>query len=141
MNFTPRFFISWLVGAIVMFLAFYLWHGVFLNDFHRINFSLALFLPLSALAYLIISFGLYGLYEVKPLSRIEAPFLRGLIAGTVLGLVLFILATVMGISFTKMASIKHLLLDCAWQVIEQCIGGVVIALGKVFVYDPIEEQF
>jgi hypothetical protein len=39
-----------------MYVAFYFWHGVFLNDLNRITFSKVLFLGLAALVYLVISF-------------------------------------------------------------------------------------
>jgi hypothetical protein len=63
MLYSFRFYVSWIVAAVLMYVAFYFWHGVFLNDLNRISFSKALFLSLAALGYLVISFILYITYE------------------------------------------------------------------------------
>ena len=43
MNLGIRFFISWILTALVMFTLFYYWHGVILNDFKRLNFPLTVY--------------------------------------------------------------------------------------------------
>lgn len=124
-----------------MYGAFYLWHGVFLNDLARISFSKTLFLVLAALVYLIISIVLYKLFESEFLSsKIQHPVSKGLLSGLMLGFVLFAVVTVLGISFTKSTSIEYIALDFVWQIFEQALGGVIIGLGKVFIFDPIPEM-
>lgn len=138
---TVRFYISWIVSAIIMYGAFYLWHGVFLNDLTRISFSKTLFLVLAALVYLIISIVLYKLFESEFLSnKIQNPVSKGLISGLILGFVLFAVVTVLGISFTKSISIEYIALDFVWQIFEQALGGVIVGLGKVFIFNPISEM-
>ncbi|MES2568043.1 MAG: hypothetical protein V4565_14305 [Bacteroidota bacterium] len=121
-------------------MAFYFWHGVFLNDLNRISFSKALFLGLAALVYLVISFILYRTYESKLLAKyITQPVLRGVVSGAFLGFFLFAIVTVLGISLTKDVNITYILADCGWQLVEQVIGGVVIGLCKVIIFEPIPE--
>jgi hypothetical protein len=123
-----------------MYVAFYFWHGVFLNDLNRISFSKVLFLSLAALVYLVISFLLYRTYESKLLSKyISHAILRGVVSGFMIGFVLFALVTVLGISFTKNINFTYIIADCAWQIAEQVIGGVIIGLGKLIIFEPIPE--
>lgn len=141
MQYSARFFISWIVSAVIMYVAFYVWHGVFLNDLNRITFSKTLFLVLAALVYLVISFVLYKTFESKILTKyIGSPMLKGVISGFGLGFVLFSIVTVLGISFTKNINLTYILADCVWQIIEQCLGGVIIALGKILIFEPIPEM-
>ena len=141
MKYSFRFFISWLSSAIAMYSAFYVWHGLFLNDLDRISFSKPIFLILAALVYLVISFILYKIYESAFLTKkIHPPLLRGLISGFVFGFCLFAFVTVLGISFTKNISMTYILADFGWQISEQVIGGLIIGLGKLIIYEPVHES-
>ena len=60
-----RFFLSWILSAVSMFILFYLWHGVFLNDFKRIQFPLTWFVTFAAFSYLIIAAGMYFFFESR----------------------------------------------------------------------------
>jgi hypothetical protein len=51
-----RFFVAWILGALLMHSAFYLWHGVISTDFYRVQYPKGIFLGLAAVVYLIISF-------------------------------------------------------------------------------------
>ncbi len=139
MQYSLRFFISWIVAAIVMYAAFYTWHGIFLNDLDNINFPKAVFMGLAALVYLVISYIMYRAYSSKLLSRISSYFLKGILVGAVLGFVLFAVVTVLGISFTKHITLTYLLADCAWQVIEQCFGGIIICVCQFLIFEPRPE--
>lgn len=140
MLYSFRFYLSWIISAVLMYVAFYFWHGVFLNDLNRISFSKGLFLGLAALVYLVISFILYRTYESKLLAKyITQPILRGVVSGIFLGFILFALVTVLGISFTKDVNLTYIFADCVWQLVEQVIGGLVIGLCKVIIFEPIPE--
>ena len=56
-----------------------------------------------------------------------------------IGFILFALVTVLGISFTKNVNFTYIIADCAWQIAEQVIGGVIIGLGKLTIFEPIPE--
>lgn len=138
---TVRFYVSWLMSAIIMYGAFYVWHGIFLNDLNRITFSKTFFLILAAFVYFIVSLVLYKLFESNFLDKhIQHPVLKGLVCGIILGFFLFALVTVLGISFTKNITMEYILLDLVWQISEQALGGVIIGLGKVLIFDPIPEM-
>lgn len=137
MNYTVRFYISWIIAAIVMYSAFYTWHGIFLNDLSRITVSKPLFLFLAALVYLAISFVVYRTFESKTLSsKIHSPLLKGLVSGICIGFIMFAVVFVLGVSFTKTMSLTYLIADFSWQIIEQILGGVIIGFGKMFIFEP-----
>lgn len=124
-----------------MFSAFYLWHGVLSTDFYRIQYPKGVFLGLAAVVYLIISFVLYKVYELKFWKKITSNFfLKGLFSGVILGFILFAFTLVLGVGFSGSYSIKILAVDCLWQLIEQTIGGMVIALVHLFVFVPHLEE-
>src|SRR4051794_35027047 len=88
------FFVSWISSALVMFVLFYVWHGIFLNDFKRIQFPLAWFEAFAALTYLIFGAVIYFLYESELMKRIRNFFVRGIICGVIAGFSLFMIATI-----------------------------------------------
>lgn len=135
MNFNLRFFISWIICALVMFSLFYFWHGVFLNDFKRIQFPIGLFVSFAAITYLIISFGIYILFESSLMKRFKNIFLKGLLLGALSGFTIFIIATIIHISLAKNLNSQHLLMNCSWQIAEQTIGAFVVVLFKVIIRD------
>ncbi len=137
MRYTSRFYISWLVSAILMYAGFVVWHGLFLNDLSHITFSKPLFFILTALVYLVISYVLYRTYEARIFDRFfYSSVLRGITAGFIIGFILFALIAVLGISFTKHINTTYLLADCMWQIAEQILGGLVIGFGKLFLFEP-----
>lgn len=140
MQYSHRFYISWLASALLMYVAFYVWHGLFLTDLSQIRFSKSLFLILVGLVYLVISFVLYRIYELKVFDKyFSNALLRGVTAGFILGFILFAIVAVLGISFTKHINSTYLIADCLWQIAEQIIGGVIIGLGKILIFEPHPE--
>lgn len=139
MQYSVRFFVSWIVAAVVMYSAFYVWHGLFLNDFNSLSISKPVFFGLSALVYLAVSYVLYRAYSSKLTAKISSNFLRGLLVGAALGFVLFAVITVLGISFTKNVTFTYLVADCAWQMVEQCLGGLVMCVCQFLIFEPSPE--
>lgn len=136
MQYSSRFYISWLASAILMYVSFVVWHGFFLNDLSYITFSKPLFFSLAGFVYLVISYVLYRIYEAKIFDRyFYSAVLRGVTAGFIIGVILFAIIAVLGISFTKHVNTTYLLADCLWQIAEQTLGGVVIGFGKLFLFE------
>jgi len=135
-----RFYLSWIFSAIVMFSLFYGWHGIFLNDFKRIQFPLTWFVTFAAFTYLLFGAGIYFLYESHLMKRFRNFLVRGLICGAIAGFSLFMIATIVNISLTRHLSIQHLAMDCIWQMTEQMVGGMVIVLFKVVIHEPQTEH-
>ena len=140
MHYSLRFFISWIVSATAMYIAFYVWHGMVLNDFKQIEFSMPLFYLMTAAAYLIISFLLYRVFEARIMQFFDNVILRGIISAALVGISLFTVMTVLHIQFTKNVTSTYLMVDLCWQVAEQCLGALFLVLCKHFIYDaPAEE--
>lgn len=135
-----RFFASWILSALTMFILFYVWHGVFLNDFKRIQFPLAWFVTFAAFTYLIFGAGIYFLFESQIMKWFENPFLRAVVCGVIAGFSLFMIATIVNISLTKHLSKQHLLVDCIWQMTEQCMGALTVVAMKYLIREPIPEE-
>jgi hypothetical protein len=135
-----KFYFSWLLSAVTMFVLFYLWHGIFLNDFKRIQFPITWFVTFAAFSYLLISAGMYFLFESRLFKRFESVFFRSLICGAVSGFSLFMVATVIHISILKSVSTHHLFLDCVWQMVEQTMGALIMLVLKFFIHEPIHEE-
>ncbi len=123
-----------------MYVAFYVWHGVILNDFKQIQFPIVWFICLSAFAYLVISYLLYRVFETKILDFFDNLLLRGFITAIVVGVSLFAIMTVLHISFTKNMTSTYLITDFFWQIIEQSIGATIIVLAKQFIFEPSERD-
>lgn len=140
MTFNFRFFISWILSAVVMFTLFYVWHGYFLNDFKRINFPIVWFVTFAAITYLIFGAGIYFLYESQLFKSIRNFITRGLVCGVIAGFSLFMISTIVNISLTKHLTINHLMIDCAWQMAEQTIGALVVVAFKIFIHEPNHEN-
>jgi hypothetical protein len=135
-----RFYLSWITSAIVMFALFYLWHGIFLNDFKRIQFPLTWFVTFAAFTYMVLGAGLYFIFEARIMKRFRNIFVRASLSGIIGGLSLFMIATIVNISLTSRLSMGHLLIDCVWQVSEQFIGAMVVLVYKVVLHEPIPGQ-
>lgn len=135
---TKRFFISWLASSVVMFLLSYAWHGIFLTDYSRLSYPKEIFLTFSAVVYLIIGFVVSKSVDSKIIAEHfnHNPVLRGAISGAACGLTFFLIATVVGVSFSTHSKIENLLLDVTWQVIEQSIGGIVVGIVHLLIFDP-----
>jgi H+/Cl- antiporter ClcA len=134
---TKRFFISWIASSIVMFLLSYVWHGIFLTDFSRLSYPKELFLVFACFVYLIIGFVVAKAIDIKLLEKYfkRKPIVKGAISGAALGFAFFLISTVVGVSFSTGSKLENLLLDASWQTIEQCIGGAVVGIAHIFVYD------
>ena len=133
-RFGSSFFIGWIVSSGGMFSLFYTWHGIFLNDFIRIQFPLSWFILFAAVTYLLLGFGMSVLLDSRLLHQVHSIFFKTLLTGIISGLSLFMAATVVHISLTKELSMTHVLIDSSWQIFEQCTGAFLIYLSRILVF-------
>ena len=135
---TKRFFISWIATSAVMFFISYIWHGIFLTDYSRLSYPKEVFLIFASIVYLILGFVVTKAIDVKFLEGHlkRKPIIRGAVSGAICGFGLFLIATVVGVSFSTGSNMENLLLDVTWQIVEQAIGGIVVGLVHIFVHDP-----
>ena len=64
-------------------------------------------------------------------------FARGLILGAGLGLLLYMMALVLGVTFTKSISMASIAVDVPWQMFEQVVGGLIISTVYTIIYEPL----
>lgn len=138
---TKRFFLSWLLSSLIMFGLSYLWHGVILNDFARLQYPKEIFLTGSVITYLILGFLVTKIFLMKfPAAIAKKPLTRGMISGALLGIATYIVTLVVGVSFSTTLKTEYILFDMAWQAVEQMIGGITVAFIYISIYEgnPME---
>lgn len=140
-----RFYLGWIFSSILMFACSYLWHGIVLNDYSLINYPLGIYLVSAAVVYLVIGFLLNRIFVAEFLDRFSQKAVpRGLLSGVTLGVIVYMIALVVGVTFTKGLDPKYMLLDVIWQAIEQSVGGLVVGLVYLLVFEyvpqPIEDE-
>jgi hypothetical protein len=131
-----KFFISWIVSSIYMYGISFVWHGIILNDLARLTYPKNLFLLLAAIAYM--GFGFALAVAINYININKTKISRGLIFGIPLGVFVYLIAFVFGISFNSRPNMMHVAMDLTWQVIEQGTGGLVA--GLVFRLVQIQER-
>ena len=58
-----KFFVAWILSAGLMYLMFYIFHGVITNDLQKASIPRTVFLSVAAVVYLLLGFGLNVLLE------------------------------------------------------------------------------
>ena len=133
--FNSRFYFGWLLSAVCMYLAFYLFHGILTNDILKLTIPKTLFLSVAAVVYLIVAFGMSLLFKSTSLKKnIKNPFKRSLLIGILTALFMYGVAFTVGISLSFKVTMLNLLVDVSWQLIEQSIGAFFIALANTLFY-------
>lgn len=139
--FNSRFYFGWLLSAVLMYLAFYLFHGVITNDILKLSIPKTLFLSVAAVVYLIVAFGMSLLFKSTSLKKnIKKPFRRSLLIGILTALFMYGVAFTVGISFSFKVTMLNLLVDVSWQLVEQGVGAFFIALANTLFYREEEEH-
>jgi hypothetical protein len=132
-----RFILSWLFSALSMFGISYAWHGIFLNDISHLQYPMGVFL-VASIVYLFIGFVLTKVFSSQFVhNAFRNFFTRGLICGAILGLLFYMIALVMGISFSNSITLSSILFDVPWQIFEQAFGGLIVATVYALVYEHI----
>ncbi|HWY37627.1 MAG TPA: hypothetical protein VNY73_03645 [Bacteroidia bacterium] len=122
-----------------MYLLFYIFHGVLTNDILKISIPKTVFLSISAVVYLLLSFGMCILLDATFFkNEIKSVYTRALITGPVIAIFLYAVALVVGVSFSAKFTLVNMLVDVAWQIVEQTLGTVIIAFIKVITFTPDE---
>jgi hypothetical protein len=134
------FFLGWILSSSGMFALFYYWHGIFLNDFIRIQFPISWFIVFAAITYLLLGFGMSVLFDSRLFFKIRSFWIKTLITGLVSGLGLFMAATVVHISLTKDLSANHMLIDLSWQIFEQSMGALLVFASRYLAFILNHEQ-
>lgn len=137
--------LGWIFSSIAMFALSYLWHGVILNDYKLISYPIGIYLVSAGVVYLVIGFLLNRIFIAEFIDRFSEKALpRGLLTGVGLGVIVYMVALVVGVTFTKGLDVKYMALDVMWQAFEQCVGGLVVGLVYMLVFEfipqPVEDD-
>lgn len=130
-----KFLLGWILSSAVMYGFSYLWHAFLLTDLKDIEYPLPLFLTLAAVAYLFIGGLIYWSFNYLVDNKLmefdtKIPF-KSLVLGGVVGLLVFLVLFLFGLNFNT-HGLEHLLVDLVWQVFEQSMGGLVVALVTIY---------
>lgn len=128
-----RLFISSIIGCIIMIGLSYIWHGVVLNDINSLQYNISIFLWLLFVLYLVIA--LFLSFIVSIYNPLDHKFFKHLTIGVFFGFLIYLIAFVLGVSFSG-GALNHVLLDFSWQMIEQGIGA-----GAISIYYTVAYRF
>lgn len=136
---SPGFFVGWIASAGLMYLLFYVFHGVLTNDLIKISIPKTAFLSVAGIVYLLLGFGLNVLLDATFFKKeIKSIYTRAFIAGPVVGIFLYAVSLVIGVSFSAKFSLINMMVDIGWQIIEQTTGTIAVAFIKVLTFAPDE---
>lgn len=120
------YIIPWLLASLSMYGLSYLWHGWFLNDLEKLQYPLPMFMGLALIVYLVI--GAVMTWALDQIDLSKASLIKGFMVGSICGFVLYLVAFTLGVSFSA-EGMEHVIVDFAWQMIEEGIGGALIAVA------------
>lgn len=130
-----RFYLGWLLSAGLMYLAFYIFHGVITNDLLKLTVPKTAFLSVAAMVYLVIALGMSLLFKSQTLKKhITNPFKRSAPIGICTAIFMYSIAFVVGIRFSFQASMINIAVDLGWQLFEQSLGAFTICLAHTIFY-------
>ncbi len=133
--FKRRFLVPWLSGAMMMTGLSYAWHGWALTDVADLHMDLRMYLGISLVAYLLLSFVLTLVVHhalVREWLTLKGAFpFKAMAVGAAMGVVVYVLISLSGSPFSAQG-VHHVLVDLVWQVVEQAAGGLMVGLGIVF---------
>ncbi|MGL4596451.1 MAG: hypothetical protein ACRCYO_02925, partial [Bacteroidia bacterium] len=133
-----RFFYAWIAASTIMFLGSYLWHGVALNDYERIVYPRGIFMAASAVVYLFVGFLVSKVFTLSFMDSISRhPLMRGMLGGLAVGFLVYLITLVAGVGFNTGFDVKFMIMDVAWQCVEQALGGLAVGLVFMFTFVPV----
>jgi hypothetical protein len=112
------------------------WHGVILYDIDRLNYPREVYMIGASIVYLLIGLLVSWAYSLKFIQLLtKNPFLKGIISGGLCGFFIYLTCIIVGISFSKVMTMKYILVDVSWQMLEQAAGGIAVALVHFYIPD------
>ena len=58
-------------------------------------------------------------------KKIKNSFKYGILVGGIMGISIYAITFVFGISFSAVIDLKHIAVDAGWQAFEQAVGGLI----------------
>lgn len=126
---TRNFILAWFSSFIVCFILGYLWHNNFMSNFYIENSERlpnpSIDISILSVAYVIVTFLMTFLYTI--LKKSKRPLLDGLLLGLITGMLWSLPSPLVDVAFGVGISPGGIFVDSGWQMIEEGIGGVIIA--------------
>jgi len=130
-----RSILSCIISSLVMFTLSYFWHGIFFNDLSRLSYPITIFYIFAPIAYVFISIIVITVFRLDIVGFISNNILlQGFISGVICGFFIYVVTVIIGVSFSKVMTMKNILVDVLWQMLEQGVGG--IAASFVYILIP-----
>ncbi|HEU4716930.1 MAG TPA: hypothetical protein VFU15_03825, partial [Bacteroidia bacterium] len=113
--------------------------------FELLPYSLSIYLSAAAVVYLLIGFLLSRAFISPFFDKIARhPVLRGPAVGFGVGVMVYLVAMVVHVTFNKDLDFRYLLLDITWQGVEEALGGLVVGIVYLVVFEnvfhPVPEE-
>lgn len=126
---TKNFILAWFASFIICFALGYFWHDNFMSNFYIENSERlpnpSINVGILSIAYIVITFLMTFLFiNLKKSGR---PLLDGFLLGLITGLLWSLPSPLVDVAFGVGVSPGAIFIDSAWQMLEEGIGGIVMA--------------
>ena len=119
-----KFMLSTLACGITMWVVAGIWHNVIMANFYNKQHAEHEDIALLIIAYLILAMFMSYLYPL--FNKLENRALNGLLFGGIIGL-LWVFPHELAMAGAHGTSILYVIKNATWHIVEQGIGGIVIA--------------
>ena len=119
-----KFILSTLASGITMWIVAGIWHNVIMANFYNKQHAEHEDIALLIIAYLILAMFMSYLYPL--FNKLENRALNGLLFGGIIGL-LWVFPHELAMAGAHGTSILYVIKNATWHIVEQGIGGIVIA--------------
>ncbi len=129
---TKKFILATLVGGITMWIVAGIWHNLIMVNLYESVHAKHEGLGLMLVGYFILALFMAYLYPL--FQKAENIVLNGLLFGGIIGL-LWVFPHELVMAGAHDTSIKYVIKNGIWHMVEQGIGGIIIALiyGKLYI--------
>ena len=133
-----KFLLATIAGGITMWIVAGIWHNIIMANFYNKQHAEHEDITLLIIAYLILAIFMSYLYPL--FNKFKNRVLNGLLFGSIIGL-LWVFPHDLALAGAHDTSLLYAIKNGAWHMVEQGIGGIVIALilGKKYLIKS-EEQ-
>jgi len=120
-----KFMLATIAGGFTMWVIAGIWHNVIMVNFYNKQHAEHEDIALLIIAYLILAMFMSYLYPL--FHKVENRVLNGLLFGSIIGL-LWVFPHDLAMAGAHNTSLFYAIKNGAWHMVEQGIGGIVIAL-------------
>ena len=128
MGTTQKIF-SIILTSAIMFGLSYFWHMYALNDIDRPSFDMTYYYIFAPILHVCITLFIALVISLDLMNFLFSNKILGsFFAGAFIGVVIYLIQLIFGISFNKDTTIAYITIDLLWQIIHKGTGGVILKL-------------